>query len=154
MNVNEFLQISSDMTGYILASLTDEFIVDTWPMNKYALDGKEDKILEIRIFNTSKEERLFRSDISKDFIHRTADDIGKDYFDEYQYLDIDTNLSSNLDGNIVMTTGGGIFNLPVSVKENAKIKIRYYLDRYNDTGHVKLSDWRLVDFISGERTGN
>ncbi len=150
MNVSDFLNKAIRMEGFITASLTDEFIVDTWPMANYSLDDKEEKILEIRIFNVQKEEKLYRTDISKDFIYREICDDGRDYFDEFQFFDIDTKRSSQMHGNMVTTTGGGVFYLPLPEKENAGLKVRYYLDRYEKTGHVKIADWRLVDFISGK----
>lgn len=154
MNLNDFKEKTSDIKGFVLASLTDEYIVDTWPMTKYSLEGKEDKILEMHVFNRDREERLIRTDISKEFKYRQSVDSDKDYFDEYQYIDIDTKkLQSSEDGDVV-TTGGGKFNLPLDVKAGARLKIRYYLDKYEATGHVKLADWRMVDLVSAERTGD
>ncbi len=150
----ENLEKTSDIKGYVLACLTDEFIVDTWPMTNNSFNGKEGKILEIHVFNEHKEERLIRTDISKKFKYKQIDDSDKDFFDEYHYIDIDTKkLHESGDTNVV-TTGGGEFNLPLKVKKNAGLKIRYYLSRYEDTGHVKLSDWRMVDLVSSEREGD
>ena len=154
MNINEFLIKASDINGYILASLTDEYIVDTWPMTKYSLAGKEDKILEIHIFNNKVEERLIRTDLSKDFIYCEVIDTDRDFFDEYHYIDVDSKRLHLSNNGMTFTTGGGEFNLPLAEKENSKIIIRYYLDRYDGTGHVKLSDWRMVDFVPSERIGN
>ena len=156
MNVNDFLVKASDIDGYVLVALTDEYIVDTWPMTRYSLSGKESKILEIHVFNKDKEYRLIRTDISRDFAYRETVDEGKDidYFDEYHYLDIDIKKSNSSDDGIVVTTGGGKFYLPLNVKDGARLKIRYYLDKYEKTGHVKLSDWRMVDLVSAERAGD
>ncbi len=151
MNVNDFLDGAAEMSGFIMASLTDEYILDTWPMNTYSLHGKEDKVLEIRIFNRDKEEKIFRTDLSKDFLYTVSEDSGKDYFDECQYIDIDTKLMPDNQGDMVVTTGGGKFNLPMEKKVDSRVVIRYYLDRYGKTGHVKLASWRLVDFVSSER---
>ena len=154
MNVNDFMEKASDILGYVIATLTDEYIVDTWPMTRYSLAGKEDKTLEIRVFNKEREDRLIRTDISKDFAYREAVDEGKDFFDEYQYIDIDKKGISSADDGTVTTTGGGEFNLPIESKEEARLMIRYYLDKYQETGHVKLSDWRMVDLVSAERAGD
>ena len=45
--LDEYLKEADNERGYILASLTDEYIVDKWPMEYCNLKGKEDKILEI-----------------------------------------------------------------------------------------------------------
>ena len=125
MKVNEFIQKCDGLKdSYIIAALTDEFIVDRYPLEKYSLDGKEDKILEIRVFNENEEYKLFRTDIGKtDFYYRhICDEVEtRDYFDEVQYLDIDTSIGA--DSGIVTSTGGGKYNLPIA---NAKkILIRY-----------------------------
>lgn len=154
MNLKEFLNKTSDIKGYVLASLTDEYIVDTWPMKKSSFVGKEDKVLEIHVFNENQEERLIRTDISKEFAYHQAIDNGKEYFDECQYIDIDTlKLSEAKEGEVV-TTGGGTFNLPIDKKAGARLKLRYYFDKYEETGHVKLADWRMVDFVTSERAGD
>ncbi|MBO6206360.1 MAG: hypothetical protein J6O73_05415 [Lachnospiraceae bacterium] len=154
MNLSVFLEKISDIKGYAIASLTDEYIVDTWPMERYSLAGKEDKLLELHVFNKEIEERLIRTGISKGFKYRRTVDSGKDFFDEYHYIDIDTKKTVELGNGDVVTTGGGRFHLPLEVKEGVMLKIRYYLDKYEDTGHVKLSDWRMVDFLATERVGD
>ncbi|MBQ9443439.1 MAG: hypothetical protein IJU43_03975 [Lachnospiraceae bacterium] len=154
MNVSDFKAKSYDMTGFVIASLTDEYIVDTWPLTKYSLDEKDDKILEIHVFNKDREERLIRTDISKDFKYRQAVDLDKDFIDEYHLIDIDTKKIESSSSANVLTTGGGEFNLPLNVKEGARLKIRYYLDRYETTGHVKLADWRMVDLVSSKSIGD
>ena len=65
--LDEYLKEADNERGYILASLTDEYIVDKWPMEYCNLKGKEDKILEIRIFNDDKELKIYRTDIGKEF---------------------------------------------------------------------------------------
>ena len=58
MNLTEFIDkfVNPNLSGWIVASLTDEYIVDSWPMKKYTRDHLDErKILEIRIFNADSE---------------------------------------------------------------------------------------------------
>ena len=144
----EFLSAAAGMSGYMTAALTDEYIVDTFPETINTLEGKEDKIMEVRVFNENKEIRLFRPDVSGEFCMRVMDDSqGRpESFDEYQYLDIDSTV--NAGGAVRIQTGGGKFDLPVRSRE-PKIRIRYYLGKYEKTGHVRITDWRLVDLVEG-----
>lgn len=144
----EFLSAAAGMSGYMTAALTDEYIVNTFPESINILEGKEDKILEVRVFNKNKEIRLFRPDISGEFRMRVIDDSdGKtEFFEEYQYLDIDSTVDAG--GSARVQTGGGRFDLPVRSKE-PKILIRYYLGKYEKTGHARITDWRLVDLVEG-----
>lgn len=156
MTVNEFIDLSMEkiQTGWVIAALTDEYIVDKWPLQGSALKGKEEKVLEIRIFNQDGEMKLSRSDISRDFAFRTIFDVGvdtdpKDKYDELQYLDIDEKNGKSSDGKVT-TTGGGRYNLPIGNLSDAMIRIRYYLGKYEDTGHARVEDWRIVEFVEGK----
>ncbi len=155
MNVKEFLNSAADMNGYVVAALTDRYVVDFWPMQNDTLEGSEDKALEIHIFNRDEERRLFRSDISKDFcevvISEGENDGGK-YFDEYQYLDIDdTKVGGSVNGGFeVRSTGGGKYFVPLPRIKNACVHIRYYLGKYSQTGQSRIEKWRLVDFVEGK----
>lgn len=151
---DEFMNKAKYIEGYIVAGLTDEYIVDSWPlMQKSSLKGKENKILEIRIFNENEELKLIRTDISKDFAlrYRKDENLSKDlYMDESQYLDIDTKKSGTVseNGGYVYATGGGKYYLPINEIEDSKIKIRYYFDRYEESGQARICDWRIVGFES------
>ncbi len=152
-----FREKTTDIKGYVVASLTDEYIVDTWPMTKYTLAGKEPKILEVRVFDLQQEVKLFRTGIGTErtFLvrHRIDDDSNlMDFMDEVQFLDIDTKKSKALFESTgkVYTTGGGMYHLPLKSMENAKIRIRHYIDKYEATGQARICDWRLVDF-EGEK---
>ena len=140
-----FRQKANEIKGYVVASLTDEYIVDTWPMTH---TGKEDKWLEIRVFNTQNEIKLFRTSIGNEkFLVRVIENEDKkpeEALDEVQILDIDTKRSKELFANTgeVYTTGGGKFFLPYG----EMVRVRYYLDRYEATGQARICDWRLVDF--------
>ncbi|MBR5315364.1 MAG: hypothetical protein IKU44_01125 [Firmicutes bacterium] len=141
--------------GYVVASLTDAYIVDFWPMEKDSLDGKEGKILEVRVFNEEKEIKMFRTDISKEFRMRIREDAGEtetEYFDEEQLLDIDTKKSAKsfAEEHMVYATGGGRYFLPLADMKGAAVKIRYYLDSYKESGQARICDWRLVTFKEGK----
>lgn len=158
MTFEEFSKKASEKIdkGFIAASLTDEYILDYWPMKHSLLEGKENKILEIRIFNPEMEWKLFRTDVFKEFLFRKIDadsDCEKnkeDYFDQEQYLDIDTVRSKATfakDGT-VFATGGGEYYLPMDRMQDVKVKIRYYLSK-SPQGHARIKDWRLVELTEG-----
>lgn len=120
-------------------------------MQKNSLKDKEDKILEIRIFNKNEELKLIRTDISKEFVMRHKSDKNLEeslYMDESQYLDIDTKKTGVVSegGEYVYATGGGKYYLPRNDIEDLKIKIRYYFERYENSGQARIGDWRIVDF--------
>ena len=150
MIVRDFLNSASEriQRGWIIAALTDEYIVDKWPLTKDILDGKDEKILEVRVFCDNGEMRLSRLDIGKDFFNRNIfdDEEVRDHFDEVQFLDIDEKVGKS-GGGRVFTTGGGSYNLPVERITDAKIKIRYYLGKYAKTGQAIVEDWRVVEFM-------
>ena len=125
-----------------IAALTDEYIVENASNLKASLTGKEEKVLEIRVFNEKREYKLFRPQVEVDFSERVCEDTGE-FFDEIQYLDIDTSKSSP--GNVIYSTGGGKYNLPLQKIKDAKVRIRYYLDQYNETGQARVCDWRIVE---------
>ena len=141
--------------GHIVASLTDEYIVDVWPdMKNNTLEGKEHKLLEARIFDTNQEIKLFRTSISKEFKLRHIDDRvdKRDYEQESQFLDIDTKKSekSFKKSHEVYATGGGKYYLPLKKMQDAKVLIRYYYECYEDSGQARVCDWRLVGFEEGK----
>ncbi len=155
MNVTEFLNTARDMKGYLIAALTDRYLVDYWPMQNATLEGLEDKVLEIHIFNKEQERRLFRSDISGEFYSSVIkEEAGgnAEYYDEYQYLDIDdTRVNHAPNGGFnVQATGGGEYFLPMDHSKNACLQIRYYLEKYPQTGQSRVYKWRLVDFVEGK----
>ncbi len=152
MTVNEFTNQANDRikSGWIIAALTDQYIVDVWPMKHDSISNKDEKILETRVFNMQGEMKLSRSDIGKVFSYRSVFDEddnkeGRDYFDEIQYLDIDESAGKSSEGKVT-TTGGGSYYLPVGNIKDAKIRIRYYLGEYERTGQARIEDWRVVEF--------
>ena len=151
--------IPAGFNGYVLAQLTDEYLVDCWPQEKDGLAGKEAKLLELRVFNPEAEYKLFRSRMGASFKARCIDDSlaepKRDYFDQEQYLDIDTVRSEETrEQGKVVTTGGGEYRLPLRFADlqEAKIWIRYYFDQYESTGQAKIADWRVVEFVGGKNT--
>ena len=147
MTLNEFLEVCEDIKeGWMLASLTNEYVVDTWPSS--ATEGlDENKLLELRVFNKDCEHKLFRPSINQSFIERqiSDDENDKDYYDEVQYLDIDTSKGMT-DGKVIATTGG-VYKSPVQNIDNARVRIRYYLGKYEKTGQARVEDWRVVEFL-------
>lgn len=136
--------------GWIIAALTDEYIVDRWPLNA-AID--EDKVLEIRVFSAAGEYKLSRSDIGRPFIDRKIFDEGeskdsRDSFDEVQILDTDETKGKDENGK-VFATGGGKYKLPLDKIKDAKLRIRYYLGN-KDNGIARIEDWRVVEFMEGK----
>lgn len=107
------------------------------------------KLLELRVFNENMEYRAFRDNLgATNFGERIApEDIGKysSTFDEFHYLDIDSNRTEN-EGkdNELFTTGGGRYFLPE--KENKrKVLVRTYL-KADDYGMEYAADWRIVGY--------
>ena len=152
MMIKEFIDKANAKieTGGAIVALTDEYIVDKWPM-KVSFDGKEEKILEFRVFSDKGEMKLSRTDIGKVFSEREIfdDEDTRDSFDEDQFLDIDEKAGRSDEG-MVYATGGGKYNLPLERIKDAKLKIRYYLGKYSKTGQVRVEDWRVVGFVEGK----
>lgn len=151
-----FRALAQEMSeGFLFAMLTDEIVFERWPLEpeeKKSFWEKEGKLLDIRIFNEKKELRMFRGDIGRAFSGRLLEDDGEvleassEYYDEEQYLDIDSKRSAGLfarEGK-VRATGGGCYRLPLSGFENAKVRLRNYLGYYEKTGQAYVKDWRLV----------
>lgn len=142
-------------SGFFAAGMTDRYLLGIWPAD--AAKIAENKLLEIRVFNETKEVKAFRSDISKEFSIRLVDDAvaglqnGRDYsdyMDESQYLDIDTKRSAKCfpESHEVVTTGGGRYYLPADSMNDTKVIVRTYFDRYAETGQARVFDWRIVGF--------
>ena len=150
---------AAEMCGFIVAALTDEYIVDKWPMMNSTIEDKFDKALEIRVFDDNKEIKLFRPDIGQDLKLRVIDDNdlspGVESFVQEQYLDINSAVSKKnsstgkLGMTTVQTTGGGSFFLPIDTERNTddvKVIIKYYITKDQDSGMAKIVDWRAAGF--------
>ena len=149
--LNEINKYFINATGstFFVAQYTDKFDIDIWNEN---IIKNTKKLLELRVFNNSKEWKLFRSDLGKDFYCRYEDDNekneGVDYFDEIQLLDIDTT-----DSEQMHTTAGGRYNLPKDISDlnRAAIRVRHYFGVDNESGQAFIRDYRLVDFESAKK---
>lgn len=118
-------------------------------------DNSVEKLLDIRVFNKDKEYRLFRSNLGKAFYKSKLDDSNsddKDYYDDIYYFDIDDDKSRDLPEDMVQTTGGGIYNLPIN-KSNAGIRIRYYLKQDKESGIAMIANWRIVELVEVIKNG-
>ena len=146
MCLNDFLEtIPKDYQGYVIAQLTDKYIVDCWAIwietfSSYSDSEKErtgEKLLEMRVFNKDSEYKLFRGSINRDFNLRriTEEEVRtengcsritageykcKDCFDQCQFLDIDSVRAKNEHASSeqctkVFATGGGEYSLPSNV---------------------------------------
>lgn len=152
--LEDLIRETSGMQGYIAAQMSDEFFMDYWPMQFESLDGKEDKILEIRVFNEDKEVKLFRGSLEEELKIRIIEDPSaldeESYYDEFQFLDIDvpkTQANFSQD-HMAWTTTSGCFRLPMNrVTETSALKVRYYFGTYEQTGQSYICDWRAVTLM-------
>ena len=95
--------------GFLFAMFTDEIVWESWPLEperRESLRQRERNLLDIRIFNSAKELRMFRGDVGRDFRGRLAEDTEaaleeQDYFDEEQYLDIDGKVQKSCLGRTI-----------------------------------------------------
>lgn len=103
------------------------------------------------IFDKEKDEN--QTERSPHTGHGTEDHYS-DYFDEEQFLDIDTKRSNEKEG-IAQAIGGGTYRLPLNHYSDAKIRLRNYLKYDEKTGMASVCDWRCVGFKEGipENTG-
>ena len=155
--INDLLGvIDGDLDSYhMLAAFTDEYkVVGNVALFVEELTKNEYKAIDIRLFNTEREYRLFRDGIGKEFVYKKLDDArlkseGYDLFDENQFLDIDTIQSSKSEKGQLITTGGGKYDRPKTIGDinTAKVKIRYYLKQDEKSGQAKVVDWRVVEFV-------
>lgn len=157
--VDFFREAESADNGNVIALFTDEVYVDDWNAKKREtvktkIQERKDSLLELRIFDENREVKLFRSEIntgSKISI-RVIDDNNsgyEDYYDENQFLDIDTTSISDSDGMWnIQATGGGNYYLPQSVGEigDLTLKVRHYISKYPHSGKAYVMDWRCVGF--------
>ena len=156
-----------DIKGNCIILTTDEYVIDYWDpdtQSKYAGDI-ESKLIEVRIFNETCEYKLFRTHIGEQYAFRKVveqDEAegGKysDYYDQKQFLDIDSNRSKKESSKIqsVYPTGSNrAYTLPITdFNEDAAVTIRYYIDRYEESGQARVFDWRVVKIDGGVTNGN
>lgn len=138
--------------GYAVVMCTDSFLVTQYPdreAEKIIIREWNDKLLDIRIFDSHEEYRLFRGDIGREFSEVILYDGMGDYYDDEQYLDIDTARSKK---GKIKATGGGSYMLPFEEFHGIKIRIRNYLG-YDGNGQAYIKAFRLVDFEKEDDNG-
>lgn len=149
--------------GYAVVIFTDSFEVEKYPIlsdktEKLLEEHLHDRLLDLRVFDESYEYRLFRGDAGSEFNSRIINDKNPranegldagDYFDDEQYLDIDTKASKEIfeKEKKVYATGGGKYSLPLPDMNDTKIRIRNYIAYEEDTGTAYIRDWRPAGFI-------
>lgn len=156
-----------DIEGYCIIQTTDKYVIDYWntdTQTKYIGESDSD-LIEARIFNETCEYKLFRSHIGEAYAFRkiVSEDEGEggkygDYYDQKQFLDIDSSRSKKESSliQLVFPTGSSrAYMLPVKdYNEKAAVTIRYYIDRYEDSGQARVFDWRVVKIDGGVTDGN
>ena len=147
--------VSSMKEGYIVAMSTDKFDVQCIDSENFERSKLYQMALEIRIFHESAEVKWFRTSIDKEWKCRVINDMQLkedfEYWDEFQYLDIDTEKTRKMgESGIAYATGGGRYSLPIKKYDEAKVKVRNYLSYEEDTSQLYVSDWRLVKFCNEE----
>lgn len=155
----EFCSACKSIDGYCIFRTTDQFLVDYWHGDLNHPEEIAAKLLEARIFNDKCEYLLFRSCIGDEFSFRKIDPEDEvkgnysDFCEQRQFLDIDSNRSRELfrKKQVVTTTGGSnLYKLPVKeFNEDACVTIRYYIDRYANSGQARVFDWRVVRIEGG-----
>ena len=133
---------------YAFAIWTDraDFITDK------TADLCEDKLLELRCFDKHGEFRAVRATPDIPFSEReiVSDEKWADgYYDEAQYLDIDSLRTRKEDDGWFYATGGGRYHLPAPAR---MILVRNYF-RYDEEGIARKYDWRFVKFTDQETVG-
>lgn len=156
-----------DIEGYCIIQTTDKYVIDYWNTNtqtKYFGENDSD-LIEARIFNETCEYKLFRAYIGEAYAFRkiVEEDEAEgekygDYYDQKQFLDIDSSRSEKKSSpfqSVLPTGSNRAYTLPVKdYNEEAAVTIRYYIDRYKDSGQVRVFDWRVVKIDGGVTNGN
>lgn len=155
-NKEEIKKIGKDNNGYLYAAFTDKILLCNWlgieEEKENQIEKDFEKLLEIRVFDKTSEFRMARTSLGREFNERFIDDTSKndkynDYFDENQFLDIDSTKSSFQDNKMkITTTGGGKYELPFECGNDQRIIIRNYIGYYEQSGQAYVKDWRIVGF--------
>lgn len=116
-------------------------------------------LLELRVFDENSELKAVRSQIGKPFHYRYIDDNAfkeklksiEDEFDgsfknrtleDEQYLDVNKRKTDGID---YVSIGGGHYTMPAEKLEKVKILNYLYIDE--NSGILKIADFRIVDFV-------
>ena len=113
-----------------------------------------DKLLELRIFDKTKELLVWRDYQGEPFTCRILDDsVSLDKltpFVETHYLDQDTSIGKTVENSDGATTfhamGGGKYTLPVAAGTNG-VRVCTYLKANPENGIEYPVDWRIIEFI-------
>lgn len=142
--------VSQMKDGYVIAMMTDAFVIQRVGSEEFDRQVLFDRGLEIRVFDRTGEIKWFRSSIDKNFMIREIhDEEDLDmylHWDEAQYLDIDETASDSRQ-QLARATGGGTYPLPIPDYRDAMIMVRNYIAYEEDTMQSYIEDWRLMDFI-------
>lgn len=165
LSLSEFIRdfneaVSRMGHGYVIAMMTDVFDIQAVDKETFIREDLYQKALEIRMFNEQMEIKWFRSSVDKELQCREIVDKENtpsftwkgetkslEYWDEYQYLDIDDSRTrAEATENVVYATGGGSYPLPIANYKDVKVKVRNYLSYETETNQAYISDYRFVAF--------
>lgn len=160
LTYNDLLTVFApeDTGAFAVLTYTDAFEVLPYSDFLHAsinhADGRQllDKLLDIRVFNADKEYRLYRDYCGASWevsVLSDAEMQNTDFYDEVQYLDIDTKRTAegaSRHPGMLRATGGGWYRFPQGY---TKAKIRSYVS-YDDNGQAYRIAWRLVGFMGGK----
>lgn len=115
--------------------------------NGFIPEFREERLLELRVFNSKKEWKCWRDALQEEFSERILEDDGQPWFEEVHLLDRDTARMKNAvepskPGMFVYyAMGGGKYELPFPGAE--KVRVRSYLTAAQN-GIEYINDWRVV----------
>ena len=169
--IKVFLSKCEDIRGYCIFHTVNDYRPDEWNgiRGLQETTGRdiddisaelEKNLIELRVFNESCEYKLFRSGVGREFLCRIIQSKDEaegrqygDFYDQKQFLDIDGRRSKETFAatHTVFPTGGRKkYRLPINAfNEDACIIVRYYLERYKQTGQARVFDWRIVKIDGG-----
>ena len=143
--------------AYVLAYFTDAFRAGWADRMLAEAESNMDKLLELRVFNDSRELWLHRSRLGAPFVWRLAAEEGikpeekeKYCFETRQLLDLGEGPDAEptfdeSDGlRVLKTEAGRSFKLPIA-KDERYVRILNYV-AYDENGVANAADWRLMGF--------
>ena len=135
------------------ATFTDEEWGGTLPelLGVLASDERLGRLLELRVFEESRELHAVRGQMGAKFSWRTAgeDDGTAAYIDDIQHLDINGKYKSS-DPYAYRTMSGGVYRLPITDAE--RIVVRNYID-FDADGLAQIVDFRVVKLLKPVKRG-
>lgn len=156
MDLQDLQNRVQNMTApiYYSAEQTDRYDVGVWT-GRIPECIHENNLLSLRVFNSSREVRLSRTDIGQATFYLRDTQGYEDryeYYHEWQWLDVNTAVSRDTH---LVTMGGGAYDFPLAMPyedhHHPAVQIRYYLSSQEDTGLTYITDWRCMTFaVRGE----